>query len=72
MNIVLQSMCSYYTFFVVFLVNYTGKDSSGTIYASFRDLGQILKIRDCPGDFGTVGAYEAGPYNPYQLATFNK
>ena len=23
----------------------------------FRDPGQILKIRDCPGDSGTVGAY---------------
>ena len=24
----------------------------------FRDPGQILKIRDYPGDSGTVGAYE--------------
>ena len=35
-----------------------GKHSSGTIYVAFRDPGQILKIRDCPGDSGTVGAYE--------------
>ena len=24
---------------------------------SLRDPGQIQKIRDCPGDSGTVGAY---------------
>ena len=24
---------------------------------AFRYLGQLLKIRDCPGDSGTVGAY---------------
>ena len=32
--------------------------SSGTFYIAFRDPGQILIIRDCPGDSGTVGAYE--------------
>ena len=26
---------------------------------SLRDPGQIPKIRDCPGDSGTVGAYES-------------
>ena len=31
--------------------------SSGTFYVAFRDLGQILIIRDCPGDSRTVGAY---------------
>ena len=25
--------------------------------------GQILQIRDCPGDSGTVGAYECGSAN---------
>ena len=35
-----------------------GKDSSGTIHLAFGHSGQILKIRDCPGDSGTVGAYE--------------
>ena len=34
-----------------------GKDSSGTIYLAFHNPGQIRKIRDCPGDSGTVGAY---------------
>ena len=36
-----------------------GKESFATIYVEFRDAGQILKIRDCPGDssFNTVGAY---------------
>ena len=29
----------------------------GTISIIFRDPGQTLKIRDCPGRFGTVGAY---------------
>ena len=38
-------------------LNYTCKHSSGTIYVAFRDPGQIQKIRDCPGDSGTVGAY---------------
>ena len=33
------------------------KHSSRTIYVAFWDLGQILKIRDCPRDSGTVGAY---------------
>ena len=42
---------------MVFLVNYEGKDSSGTIYVAFRDPEQILKIRDCHRDSGTVGAY---------------
>ena len=28
-----------------------------------RDMGQLLKIQDCPGDSGTVGAYDiALPY----------
>ena len=27
-------------------------------YRAFRYSGQLLKIRDCPGDSGTVGAYE--------------
>ena len=41
------------------------KHSSGTIYVAFRDPGQILKIRDCPGDSGTVGAYEySAPFSP--------
>ena len=44
---------------MVLSLNYVGKDSSGTFYVSFRDPGQILKIRDCPGDSGTVGAYAA-------------
>ena len=43
---------------MVFLVKYVVKDSSGTIYIAFQDWGQILKIQDCPGDSGTVGAYE--------------
>ena len=42
---------------MVFLVNYVVKDSSGTIYVAFRDPEQILKIQECPGDSGTVGAY---------------
>ena len=42
---------------MVFLVNYMGNDSSGTIYVAFWDPGLILKIRDRPGDSGTVGAY---------------
>ena len=42
---------------MVFLVYYVVKDSSGTISVAFRDPGQILTIRDCPGDSGTVGAY---------------
>ena len=33
------------------------KDSFGTIYVAFRDPGQILKIRDCPGNTETVEAY---------------
>ena len=37
--------------------NYVGKHSSGAIYEAFWDLGQILKIRDCPGHSGTVEAY---------------
>ena len=45
-----------------FLVNYLGKDSSGTIYVAFRDPGQILKIRDCPRDFRKVRAYADGKY----------
>jgi len=48
-----------YTSFVVFLAEHIGKHSSGTFYVAFRDPGQILKIRDCPGDSGTVGAYAA-------------
>ena len=31
--------------------------TSRTNVTSVQDLGQILKIRDCPGDSGTVGAY---------------
>ena len=45
-----------------FLVNYVGKDSSGTICIAFWDLVQILKIWDCPGDSGTVGAYDVHMY----------
>ena len=33
------------------------KHSSGAIYVAYWDPGQILKIRDCLGDSGTVGAY---------------
>ena len=44
--------------FAVFLAKHVGKDSSGTFYVAFRDPGQIPIIRDCPGDSGTVGAYE--------------
>ena len=51
-------MCSYYTSFLVFLLNYLGKDPSGTIYGSFKDPGQILNIGDCPVHSGTVAAYE--------------
>ena len=29
-----------------------------------RDLGQFVKIRDCPGDSGAVGAYDAVTLNP--------
>jgi len=46
-----------YTSFAVFLAKHVGKPSSGTFYVVFRDPGQILIIRDCPGDSGTVGAY---------------
>jgi len=46
-----------YTSFVVFLAKHVGNHSSGTFYVAFRDPGQILIIRDCPGDSGTVGAY---------------
>ena len=44
---------------MVFSVNYLG---TGTIYVALQDPGQILKIRDCPGDFGTVRAYADGKY----------
>ena len=37
-----------------------GKDSSEIIYVAFWDLGQILKICDCPGDSRTVGTYAIG------------
>jgi len=46
-----------YTSLAVFLAKHVGKHSSGTFYVAFRDPGQILTIRDCPGDSGTVGAY---------------
>jgi len=43
----------------VFLAKHVGKHSSGTFHVAFRDPGQILIIRDCPGDSGIVGAYVA-------------
>jgi len=46
-----------YTSFAVFWAKHVGKHSSGTFYVVFRDPGQILITRDCPGDSGTVGAY---------------
>jgi len=49
-----------YTSFAIFLAKHVGKHSSGTFYVAFRDAGQILIIRDCPGDSGTVGAYGGG------------
>ena len=59
MNIVLHSVVySYYTSFVVLLVNYVVKGSSrATIYVALLDPGQILKLQDCPGDSRSVGAY---------------
>ena len=51
-------MCSYYTSFLVFLVNYLDKDPSGTIYRLFQDPGQILNMGDYPVHSRTVGAYE--------------
>ena len=49
---------------------YVVKDSSETIYVSFRDPGQILKIRDCPGDSRTVGPYGL-EFNPSVSATYH-
>jgi len=66
-NLVLSYMHEYHsqhrvvttsnTSFAVFLAKHVGKHSSGTFYVAFRDPGQILIIRDCPEDSGTVGAY---------------
>ena len=33
------------------------RDKQCNYAKSFRDPGQRLQIRDCPGDSGTVGAY---------------
>ena len=43
------------------------KHSSGTIYVVFRDVGQILKIRDCPGDSGTMLCTESCPVSQKTL-----
>ena len=48
--------CSYYTFFLVFLVNYVCKDSSRTIYIAFWDPWQTLKFQDCCRNSRTGGA----------------
>ena len=34
-----------------------------------RDLGQFVKIRDCPGDSGAVGAYGIALFVSYVLTS---
>ena len=56
-NVVFTVSRSYCTSFMVSLMD---KDFSRTIYVPFRELGQILKIRECPRDSGIIGAYDYG------------
>jgi len=66
MNIIHSIVYTYYSYtsFAVFLAKHVGKHFSGTFYVAFRDTGQILIIRDCPGDSGTVGAYGRKEIDP--------
>jgi len=54
-----------YTSLAVFLAKHVGKHSSRTFYVAFRDPGQILIIRDCPGDSARGSHIRASPVETF-------